>query len=279
MRRSRTPLDCTSNLCTEYFGAEVQGLNFSDERATLQVINSWVDAKTNHKISSILNRIPPLSVMFLINAIYFNGNWRDKFEPANTKIEQFHTAGGTTQPVSLMRRLAQMSYAETPAYQAVDLPYGNSAFSMTVVLPASGTNIDDFAASLTPSLWRLLTAGFQPREVNLYLPKLRLDYERELNDDLKALGMVRAFDPGRADFSRMSAGPQLYITLVKQKTFVDINEVGTEAAAVTIVVTAAVSGPQPPPPPVMRVDRPYIFVIRDRLTGSVVFMGKIVQIP
>jgi serine protease inhibitor len=177
--------------------------------------------------------------------------------------------------MSLMHRHANMSYVDSPTYQAVDLPYGNTAFTMTVVLPKPNAEIETVAASLTPASWRSLTSGFHSVEVDLSLPKLKLAYERDLIDDLEALGMKAAFNPDNADFSRMSP-ESIYISLVKQKTFVDINEEGTEAAAVTAVggtVTCDCF------PTVMRVDRPYIFVIRERLSGTVVFMGKIARMP
>ena len=272
------------NVSKQYFDAEVRGLNFADQAASLAAINGWVDSKTNHKIPSILDNINPEDVMFLINAIYFNGNWREKFNPAETREALFHAADGTTQPMSLMHRQAKMSYLESATYQAVDLPYGNSAFTMTVVLPKEGTDVESLAASLTPSTLQSLTTGLHTEDpqywvdVDLSLPKLRLSYERTLNDDLKALGVTSAFVPDGADFTRMSPrGKNLYISFVKQKTFIDIHEEGTEAAAVTATGIGATS--VPPPPKVMRVDRPYIFVIRERLSGTLLFMGKIARMP
>jgi serpin B len=262
----------------QYFDAEVTGLNFADEAGSLKTINGWVDSKTNHKIPTILDEITPDAVMFLINAIYFNGPWRDKFDPAQTRTALFRLAEGTTQPVSLMHRFASMSYVDSPAYQAVDLPYGNSAFTMTVVLPRESTDVESVAASLTPDTWQSLTNGLRNVAVDLSLPKLKLSYERKLNADLQALGMISAFVQGAADFTRMSpSGRQLYIDFVKQKTFVDISEEGTEAAAVTAVGVNVASAP--PPPMIMRVDRPYIFMIRERLSGTLLFMGKITQMP
>ncbi len=266
---------------TQYFDAEVRGLDFSDVNGSLAAINGWVDAKTEHKIPTIIGA-GELSdaVMFLINAIYFKGNWREKFDPDQTRDALFHLPAGTSQSVPLMHRQAKMSYTESQTYQAVDLPYGNSAFTMTVVLPKEGTDIESFAPSLTSAGWRSLVDGLQSNvDVDLSLPKLKLSYERTLNDDLKALGMVSAFTAGAADFTRMSpTGRNLVISKVKQKAFVDINEQGTEAAAATVVTVVQVCACQPPVK-IMRVDRPYIFAIRERLSGTLLFMGKIVGIP
>ena len=260
-----------------YFDAEVRGLNFDDAAGSLSTINGWVDNKTNGRIQKILEVIRAEDVMFLINAIYFKGSWRDKFDPAQTRDTPFQALDGTRQPMKLMHRLGKLSYAETPAWQAVDLPYGNSAFSMTVLLPKAGTDFESVAGSLTPASWRALTEGMTMQEVDFSLPKLRLSYERMFNDDLKALGMRRPFIPGGADFTRMSTmGNELFISFVKQKAFVDINEEGTEAAAVTVVGIGVTSAPVVP---VMRVDRPYLFAIRERLTGTLLFVGKIVRMP
>ena len=255
----------------QYFDAEVRGLNFNDAAGSLAAINGWVDDKTNHKIPTILNNIDPADVMFLINAIYFKGGWRDTFDPAETRPAPFHNADGTTQSMSLMHRHAAMSYVETPAYQAVDLPYGNSAFAMTVVLPTESTDVETVAASLTPAALQSLIQGLHSQDVDLSLPKLKLTYQRTLNDDLKALGMTSAFMPFGSDFTRMSpAGKDLYISFVTQKTYVDINEEGTEAAAVTVVGGAIVCDCFSRTP-VMRIDRPYILLIRERLSGTLLF--------
>jgi len=214
-------------------------------------------------------------VMFLINAIYFKGNWRDKFDPAETKDDTFHGIAGD-QPMKLMHRHGKLSYLFNTTFSAVDLPYGNSAYSMTVMLPNQGTSVDQLAASLQTSAWTAWMGQFHELTSDIWMPRLKLEWQRELNDDLKAMGMRDAFIPDGADFTRMSTsqGHKLYIDKVKQKTFVDINEEGTEAAAVTSVGITATSLP-----PSLRVDRPFIFVIRERFSGTILFMGKIVRMP
>ncbi|MHB1094662.1 MAG: serpin family protein [Gemmatimonadaceae bacterium] len=262
-----------------YFDATVRGLNFNDRAASLATINGWVNAATAGKIPTVLDDITSQQVMFLINAIYFKGSWRLTFDPALTAPASFYAASGPSQQMQLMHRLDTLSYAETATYQAADLPYGNSAFTMTVLLPKTGTDVETLAASLTPAAWQSLTAAFHTQKVYFYLPRLTLKYERKLNDDLKALGMTVPFNAGGADFTQMAAAPvgnDLFIEFVKQNTFVDINEEGTEAAAVTTVGVGVTSMPSYP---TMRVDRPYLFVLRERLTGTVLFMGKIVRMP
>jgi serpin B len=175
-----------------------------------------------------------------------------------------------------MRRQAAIDYAETNAFQAVDLSYGDSAFTMTVLLPKSGNSVESVAASLTPETWQSLATSFHARQVELYLPRVTLSWKRGLIPDMQALGMRAAFADG-ADFTRMSTrGRELLISLLQQNTFVAIDEEGTEAAAVTTVGIQPTSAPVVIP---MRVDRPFVFVVRERLSGTVLFMGKITRLP
>jgi serine protease inhibitor len=260
---------------TNYFGATVKPLDFANTSASLAAINGWVNTQTKGKIPTILDAIEPENVMFLINAIYFKGSWRTRFDPAQTSDAAFHAASGD-QTARLMHRHDTMLYAESPTYQAVDLPYGDSAFTMTVVLPKPGTTVESLAASLDPGAWQALTSNLQRGDVDLYVPKLKISWVRDLIPDLKALGMIAPFADG-ADFTRMSVrGRELFISTVRQKTYVEVTEEGTEAAAVTntgISTTAARI------PSVIRVDRPFVFVIRERLSGTVLFMGKVVKLP
>ncbi len=258
-----------------WFDAEVRGLNFDDVQPSLATINGWVSDRTHEKIPKIIDGIHPNDVMFLINAIYFNGNWASKFDRAKTHDAPFHALDGTVEPTPLMHQQSQMKYAETSEFQAVDLAYGNSAFTMTVLLPRLGVSVNELAASLSPETWAELTGRLVPTETDLYLPKFKLAWERKLNDDLEALGMGVAFGGG-ADFTRMSRGGGLFISYVKQKAFVDVHEEGTEAAAVTVVGIRVVSIPVIP---TVRVDRPFIFAIRERFSGTILFIGKIVKLP
>lgn len=265
----QTFLDTTKT----YFGAEVEPLDFGNASASLAMINGWVNTQTDGKIPSILDAIDSNDVMFLVNAIYFNGSWRTRFDPAETQAASFAAADGSTQPVQLMHRVGTMLYTADRSYQAVELSYGDSAFAMTVLLPAPGTSVDALADSLTPAFWERVKAGLDDQRVELYLPRLTFAYARTLNGDLDQLGMHDAFVPNGADFTGMSsAGKSLYVSFVKQKTFVRVDENGTEAAAATATGVGVISLPSTV---LMRVDRPYLFVIRERLSGTLLFMGKI----
>ncbi|MGD8867842.1 MAG: serpin family protein [Gemmatimonadales bacterium] len=261
----------------EYFDAEVSALDF-DDAAAADVINGWVETETAGKIEQIIDPpIDPQTVMFLINAIYFNGTWTYEFDKSETEQAPFHRSDGSTVPVMFMAQQTDLAYAHDEGYQAVDLPYGGEAYSMTVVLPREGVDIDSLIAELDADSWEALLADARVTGLELHLPRFRLEYEKVLNDALKALGMEVAFVDGAADFSRIAPGWQLFISQVKQKTFVKVDEEGTEAAAVTSVEVGYTSIPSGPP--VLRVDRPFLFAIRERFSGTVIFVGKIVDLP
>jgi serine protease inhibitor len=258
-----------------FFGAETASLDFSNP-ASLTTINAWVDKATVGKIPTILDELPEDLMVLLVNAIYFKGSWRAQFDPALTEDAPFHAVVGD-QPARLMHRKSVMQYLGTADFQAVDLQYGNSAYSMTVVLPREGKSVEAVAATLQPAQWTASMGQLHDVEVDLHLPRFTMKWERTLNDDLKALGMVDAFIDGGADFTRMSPqGRALFISFVKQKAFVDVNEEGTEAAAVT-AVGMGITSAGPPTSAIVRVDRPFLFVIRERLSGTILFMGKVVR--
>lgn len=256
-----------------YFDAQIAALDFMSPSAP-KTVNDWVSTATAGKIPTIVNDLSDLD-MILVNAIYFKGSWRQKFDPSETTDAPFHGVAGD-QPMRLMHRTGKVNFTSNASYSAVDMPYGDSAYTMTVVLPGNGVSVDAIATALMqPSAWAAMLPQMRPVGVDLFIPKLKLQWERMLNDDLIALGMRDAFSDVAADFSRLT--PQrAMIGFVKQKTFVDISEEGTEAAAVTAVGITTVSAPIVPQ---FRADRPFIFVIRERLTGTIMFMGKIVRMP
>jgi serine protease inhibitor len=254
----------------QYFDARVEGLDFASPSA-VPTINAWVSEQTKDRIPTILDNIAIEEVMFLINAIYFKGVWQKQFDKSRTFDAPFRAADGTTATVRMMARGGGVQYAATPEYSAVDLPYGNSAFTMTVVVPNG--DIDAFAESFDQGKWNSLVSSFHDSNLEVYLPRFRMEWKRALNDDLQQLGMRLAFF--NADFTRMSPrGLDLIITRVVQKTFVDVDEEGTEAAAATMVGVGIVSLPAS-----FRADRPFLVVIRERLSGTILFIGKIAKLP
>ena len=249
------------------FLARVQGLDFNDPDAA-GVINGWVDDATDGLIEEIVEPpIDPLPMLFLINTIYFEGQWTTPFDPARTRSGDFRRPDGSLSAAPFMWMSDQrFPFAATPDYQAIELPYGGEAFVMTVVLPSEATGIDAFVESLDAATWAGIISSMGEAEVLVGLPKFSLEYEKSLNEVLKALGMEVAFDEAVADFSRMhrdALDMGLHISKVKQKAFVEVDEEGTRAAAVTSVEVGVTSAP-----PTFVADRPFVFAIRERLSGA-----------
>ena len=260
------------NAAQSSFDAEIQNLDFGSPSA-VQAINSWVSSKTNGRIPRLIQQLSSNEVVFLVNAIYFKGKWRATFDPKLTHQAQFRGADGVTRTVQMMSRPGTtIRGGSLPNAEAVELLYGNGAFAMTILLPNAGVTPGAVAADLDPAAWSAFTGSFADRKLDLKLPRFRIEYDRKLVDDLTALGMGIAFDPDRADFSGIAdvSPERLYLTRVLQKAFVEVNEEGTEAAAATGVGVGVTSMP-----PQFVVDRPFLFVIRERLSGTILFIGQV----
>jgi serpin B len=257
---------------TEAFKAKIASLDFTDPTAP-GVINGWVSSNTGGRIPTIIDSIPQEAVAYLINAVYFKGAWRNEFDPDDTRDGAFHNGDGTVSTVPMMRLSATLPQYRNDSYTAIDLPYGDSLFSMTILLPTAG-GVNDLATNLDSSELRDLDEGLQPSRAELELPRFEVSTGLTLNESLKALGMVLPFDPDNADFGRINPVAQLYISRVLHKTFVSVNEEGTEAAAATAVEVGVTSMPEP-----IRVDRPFLFLIRERHTGTLLFAGKVAFLP
>ncbi len=261
----------------EFYGAEVTALDFGDPTAPA-TINAWVKDKTKHKIDKIVDSIDSQAVLFLINAIYFKGAWSTEFDKAKTKDDMFTVASGSKKRLPMMTQSGKYDYYEAKNFQAVSLPYGGGRVSIYVFLPAAGTSINQFLPSLTTANWDVWMKSFSKTQGAIVLPRFKVEYEIALNDALKALGMGVAFDENRANFTGMFQGGQnAFISKVKHKTFAEVNEEGTEAAAVTSTEMVATSMPVERKTFRMVVDRPFFFAIRDNKTGSVLFLGSIVD--
>ncbi len=262
-----------------FFSARVEELDFSAPGAA-GTINGWVKEQTRGKIPEIVDSpIDPLTVMFLINAVYFKGDWTQRFPKDKTANASFTTRAGAQRTVPLMRVEDTLLYAQNDLYQVVDLPYGGKAFSMTLLLPREGRDVIEVVASMSASSWAQMVAGLQRKEGTVFLPRFKLEWGKLLNETLKGMGMVNAFHPGLADFTRISDQAlllQMYVSKVKQKTYVDVNEEGTEAAGVTSVEIGVTSVPDRF---LFRADRPFVFVIRERFSQTILFAGVFVAPP
>ncbi len=255
-----------------YFDATVQGLDFNAPSA-VQTINSWVSTNTKGKISEIVQGpIDPATVMFLTNAIYFKGRWQDQFDPGKTRSQPFHLDDGSSRAVPMMDEPAISAlYAQTASYAAVELPYGGGAFVMDIVLPNENTSLDAVEAGLADGGWPALLAQLGSASGEVQLPRFTLRWDGELKQALGALGMGIAFGPD-ADFTGISSQAGLEITTVDHTAYVAVDEQGTTAAAATSVGIGVTSEPAPF---VFKANRPFLFVIRERLSGAMLFVGHL----
>jgi len=256
-----------------YLYARVAPLDFRSSSAPA-AINAWCDQNTNGKIKNIIDKLQPNDILALLNALYFKGTWSYQFDKSQTADDFFTTTAGARQACKMMQQENKFDYFETSELQAVDLPYGNTAFSMTILLPKTGHTVNEISAKLTSLQWAAWKNQFYTSNGKVFMPKIKLEYEQSLNAILSALGMAVAFASGQDDFTGISTAAPLYISLVKQKTFLQVDEEGTEAAAVT-VVTIGVTSVGPSTGFFMRIDRPFVFMIRDHATDTILFIGQI----
>jgi serpin B len=256
----------------QFYGAKVTELDFANAEAT-RTINNWVKENTRGKIDQVVDQLKPDDVLFLINAIYFKGNWTKKFDQNQTAERPFYLSNGTQKQHPMMSQSGKYRYYENETFQAVSLPYGKGRLSLYVFLPRENNSLDAFQQQLAVENWQQWMNQFRMRNGSIQLPRFKFDYDIQLNNALKVLGMESAFSDG-ADFSNMTSA-SVAINEVKHKTFVEVNEEGTEAAAVTSVGVALTSAQMPEEPFQMVVNRPFFCAIRDNQTGTVLFMGSL----
>lgn len=256
-----------------FFQAELQSVNFKTPESA-DTINKWANKNTHGKINNVVSfPFPMATQVILANAIYFKGKWADPFDTNLTAPRNFYLPGGTTKMPRTMSQTGKFTYAETYGYQAVKLPYFGGRLEMMLFLPSTNSDLEKLLASFNGKSWNYsVLPEFSKREGKVEFPKFKLNYDVVLNDPLQAMGMQQAFIEGAANFSAM-AGEPLFVSRVKQKSFVDVNEEGTEAAAVTTVSLGNSIAMRPPPPFEMIVNRPFLFMIADRVTGVILFAG------
>jgi serine protease inhibitor len=254
----------------KYFTALVESLDFGDP-ASLEIINGWVKENTRGKIETIIDEIRPNDMMYLINAIYFKGIWMQEFVGEKTRMMPFHY-GSRTWDVMTMETEGSFGYARYEGYQVAELLYGQGNYGLLVFLPDENTGIDEMIEKFGPDEWKSLSYPLPAQNLNVRLPRFTFEYELDLEVMLVRMGMVDAFGP--ANFCRMSCG--LFIDRVIHKTFVEVNEEGTEAAAVTAVIMVRINNPGTGIE-YFHVNRPFVFAIREKYTNSLIFIGRVVD--
>ncbi len=256
-----------------WYLAEARDIDVNDPGA-VDMVNNWIEEKTHDKIQDMLDNLSPDLAMLLINAIYFNGKWRYQFDAGDTRNKPFYVTSSETVQVPMMYQEEKFAVTTTGDATLIEMPYGQGNYSMVVMLPNENISLASAAATLNAKDWALwmqrLSNG--TTEVQLSLPKFEYEYKRELKDDLTALGMGIAFGMG-ADFSNIS-DQDILISRVLHQTFIKTDEEGTEAAAATVVEFELTSMPQTT---VVNVNRPFLYFIRETTTGTIVFMGQVVD--
>jgi len=263
--------------CENYYGAKVKGLDFG-KSSSADTINHWVSDKTHGHIQKMVRfPFPPKTVMYLMNAIYFKGNWRYQFDKKNTQTGDFTLSNGSVVHPEMMHMTATLPMYQSSDVKMIDMAYGDSLYSMTVLLPLKGTNIDQFVSNLTQSKLNTWIGKLSRTKVDVTFPRFKISYKDILNGVLQNMGMGIAFSIKNADFTNINPDKSLHlhISQVKQKSYIDVDETGTEAAAVTSIsmVFTSVSTPQNQAIPFVA-NRPFVYLIRERSSGTILFIGK-----
>ncbi len=252
------------------FESEVTGLPFDD--AAKDRINKWASDKTNGKIKKVLDQIQPQHVMFLLNALYFKGDWQTKFDAKKTQDAPFKLEGGQSKNVKMMFAESDFKVGSGSNYDAVRLPYANGQFNMTLLIPKGQNAIDAVLNEITGEGWSKLNDGMVERDITVGLPKFTLEYSAQLKETLRRMGIKRAFEDS-AQLGKINKAAELFVDFVKQDAYLGIDEQGTEAAAVTTIGVGLTSaGPEPAR---FICDRPFGLVISENTSNTILFMGRI----
>jgi len=257
------------------FSAEVNGMDFS-KSATLDAINKWASDNTNGKITKVLDDLSPDLVLILMNALYFKGEWSKQFTESATANQTFYQSETVQFPTKFMNSDIAVTTAEVNGLQVIEIPYGRKNFSMLLVVPI--LSLQQQYEKLTPETWLGLTSILNEQtwdSATVLLPKFTFSYETYFNQALQSMGMLDAFDSYYANFDGISDAEKLFISFVKQNTFIEVNEEGTEAAAVTTIGFSRTSVDDPPRKPIYTFNKPFVFAIRERSSNTLLFIGSL----
>ena len=261
------------NILKNYYNAESKSFDINDAAAP-DKINAWIEDKTNGLIKEMIDELNDNTVMLLINAIYFKGKWQSRFDATKTVQEPFYKPGGSSSDVPMMKQKADFKVYQGDGFILAEFPYGQGNFVMDVILPDNRDGLDVLLPSLKEANFNTWIQQMNKREIDLSFPRFKYGYKKQLKDILSSMGMGIAFTDF-ADFSNISDQFDLLINDVTHQAFIETNEEGTEAAAATIVDIGVTS--MPPPALVVKLDHPFIYLIRETTTNSIIFMGKVVN--
>lgn len=257
----------------KFYEAEVSGLDFTKNTDAVNTINGWVNTKTKGKIDKIIEQIRPEDIMFLLNAIYFNGEWKYRFDTDQTTSQLFIKEDNTSIQVPTMTIENSFNYYNDTNFEMLEMPYGSGKFSMLVLLPKTGKKTSDVISSISPNNLESWLSKLSETKKTVLLPKFEFKFDKSLVSNLQDLGMADAFDPAKANLSGISSAAKLFISEVMHKSYIKVDEKGTEAAAVTgITIGTTSAGPETN---VFRANHPFVFLIREKDINSILFIGKV----
>jgi serine protease inhibitor len=257
-----------------FYNAEVEGLDFTKNTETLNKVNVWVNTNTKGKIDKIIEQVKAEDIMYLLNAIYFNGEWKYRFDTKETADRSFTKEDNTVVQVPTMKIEKPFNYFNHTDFQLLEMPYGSGKYSMLIFLPQTGKKTDNVISLLNPENVNDWISKLSEQKKEVFLPKFEFKFDNSLKDELAALGMTDAFNDAKANLSGISEAAKLVITEVMHKTYIKVDERGTEAAAVTGITVGVTSvGPDIS----FRVDHPFVFAIREKDTQAILFIGKVMD--
>ena len=258
------------DILTEYYNAESKQFDITDPSAP-DIMNKWIEDNTNGLIKDMIDELDPATVMTIINAIYYKGKWKSQFDPDVTTTENFYKPGGAPANVPMMNQTAKFKVYEGTGFVLAEFPYGQGNFVMDIILPDAQNGINGLLPSMTDDAFTGWITRLQEKEVVLSLPRFKYDYKKKLKSILSDMGMGIAFQDG-ADFSNITSNASLVINDVTHQAFIETNEEGTEAAAATVVEIKLTMAPEQF---IFKVDHPFVYIIRETTTNSIIFMGKV----
>jgi serine protease inhibitor len=263
---------------SSFYNAQLTALDFATP-AAISTINQWASDNTRGKIPKVVEQIDAMTILLLMNAIYFKGDWSEPFKESDTQALPFHKADGSTKDHPMMARSDKFRYVQSAEgkFQAVALPYGKDEQSeMLLFLPDAGQSLESLVSQLSETSWKTWMSQLRSRQGRVVMPRFKLKTEMPLNETMKRLGMSKAFSEAEAQFERLAEGGlKPFVSSIKQDAFVEVNEKGTEATAVTTITVGATSVQIPQQPFEMLLDRPFVYAIYDKRTESILFMGAL----
>jgi serpin B len=259
-----------ASVIENYYDGKIKGLDF-DDPASKDVINSWVESKTNNRIKDLIKQINPDHAMFLVNAIYFKGDWTHQFDKSKTKKAPFTTLSGSTTQVDMMfSKGVSMKYKTTPDFQLLDIPYGNGQFRFTILMPNEYAGVTSLVETLNAETFNTLIDESDTISVELELPRFKMNWRDDLKSSLEQMGMIMAGYPLLFE----GPIPPIGVDQVIHQSFLEVNEEGSEAAAATAIVSMTLCA-CPQTPQKITIDKPFLFMIREKNSGAILFMGQL----